>query len=250
MLCALFVLLALADNSCKQTLDATVVALQQKNPVRAKSILESAPAECGQVSSFYELTGVTDNLNGDSARAEQDFERAVALLPQEPRLLAELGTIYLKNGKVNNAADVLSQALKLNPSNSDIGKYLIAAYVGLNRWQDVAEMFDKLGAGRKPGILDPPVMILWFARALIETKRLGQIDKLLSPTQPGMTSPVLFSLSQLFAEHGMYSQVVRFLRQIPARDADDAVSFNLGLAYSHLKRFDVARRFYFESLVS
>ena len=46
----------------------------------------------------------------------------------------------------------------------------------------------------------------------------------------------------------MYSTSVRYFRAIPEDKADDAVHFNLGLAYSHLREFEQARKCYFAAI--
>jgi len=248
MLSIVFFLLTATSGSCKEALDSVFSALRRNDLAKASAILKTVSEACAQSSSFYELQGVTTDLSGDSVSAEHAFEKAVSLQPKEPRLLAELGATYLKNRKLTNAADVLSKAFTLDPSSVAIAQYLVGAYVGLNRWEDAIQVFDRIGAGSKPGVLSQPVMIVWFARALVETKRFREVDALLSPLQPGVTPSVLFSLGELFAQHRMYTQVVSCLTQIPAQDADDAVNFNLGLAYSHLQQFDQARRCYFQAI--
>ena len=248
MLFLFFLLLQVPGPSCKDVFDSALSALRQNNIATATSTLNGAPADCALSSSFFELKGVASDLAGDLAGAERHFERAVSLQPNEPRFLAELGAVYLKNKKLPQAVDVLSRALKSDPSNLAVGRYLIAAYVQSNQWQDAAHVFDDLGAGTKPGVLSPPIMILWFAQSLIETKRLSEVAVRLPATLPGMTSPILFSLGELLAQHKLYAQVVTFLSQIPERDADDAVSFNLGVAYSRLHKLDEARRYYFEAI--
>jgi tetratricopeptide (TPR) repeat protein len=61
-------------------------------------------------------------------------------------------------------------------------------------------------------------------------------------------SRVLFTLGSLLGERGNYGEAVEYLSRIPDRDVDDAVSFNLGLGYSHLHRFDKARQAYFKAI--
>jgi tetratricopeptide (TPR) repeat protein len=89
---------------------------------------------------------------------------------------------------------------------------------------------------------------MWLARALVETKKTERIDSLISPDDPAMTPALLFTLGGLFAEHRMYREAARFLSRIPERDADDAVYFNLGEAYSHLQEFEKARVCYFHAI--
>jgi Flp pilus assembly protein TadD len=59
---------------------------------------------------------------------------------------------------------------------------------------------------------------------------------------------VLFTLGTLLAQQGNYARAIQFLQTIPPAAADDAVYFNLGLAYSHLRLFDPARAAYFQAI--
>jgi tetratricopeptide (TPR) repeat protein len=61
-------------------------------------------------------------------------------------------------------------------------------------------------------------------------------------------SRVLFTLGTLLAQRGMYATAVEYLRKIPDAEADEAAYFNLGLAYSHLKQLENARRSYFRAI--
>jgi tetratricopeptide (TPR) repeat protein len=60
-----------------------------------------------------------------------------------------------------------------------------------------------------------------------------------------MTPPLLFSLGTLLAQHGLYEKAITYLKKIPESATDDAVYFNLALAYSHLQEFEQAQRYYF-----
>ncbi len=104
-------------------------------------------------------------------------------------------------------------------------------------------MFDQIGG--KNAATGDPILLLWFAQTLLETGQLDRLNRELSPNASGMGPPLLFSLGTLFAQHGLYEKAVSYLREIPESAADDAVYFNLGLAYSHLQEFEEARRYYF-----
>ena len=52
----------------------------------------------------------------------------------------------------------------------------------------------------------------------------------------------------MFAKHGEYQRAIKYFRQIPSESADDAVYFNIGLAYSHLHQFEEARKLYFQAI--
>ena len=243
-----FLLLVVAAAGCSDSLAPALSALRQNDPVKAKSVLAPLQKQCSDSSSYYELLGAANGMAGDSAAAENAFKTAATLDPQSSRLQAELGAAYLRNKKPQLAAQALTRALELDPSNQPAAKYLLASYVELKDWPHASALFDRMGADKQPGVLRDPLLVFWFAQTLIGTNRAGRIDDLLAPDQPVMTPALLFSLGTLFAEHRMYSTAVKYLKAVPADNADDAVHFNLGLAYSHLRDFDHARKCYFEAI--
>ncbi len=234
---------------CGDNLKPATLALQQNDPAKALAILNPLRSECAQSSGFYELLGLANELSGNAPGAEEALRTAVSLSPKSPRLLTELGATYLRNSKPADAATILDQALALDPSNVAIVKYAIGAAVQSRAWQRAATLFRRIGAEKNAAALQKdPILVLWFAQTLIETHRSDQIDALLSPRRTPMSPQLLFSLGTLFAQHGMYVRAVDYLRQVPAERADDALYFNLGLSYSHLLRFDEARKCYFEAV--
>ena len=223
-------------------------ALRQNEPAQAAAILEPLRDTCSQSSSFHELSGLASELTGHPEAAEAELTKAISLEPDAPRLLTELGVTYLRNRKAAKAAKVLNEAARLDPSNLTISKYRIAAYVQLDDWPRVSALFREMGAEKDPAILKDPMLILWFARALVETNRAELLDRLLPPNQQAMPPPVLFSLGTLLAQHRYYWQAITYLQCIPEQSADDAVYFNLGLAYSHLQKLEQARSYYFKAI--
>jgi Flp pilus assembly protein TadD len=59
-------------------------------------------------------TGVEQSRD-DAAKAAESFKEAIALYPNFPLALNELGVQYLKLRQINKAIDVLKEACKLNP---------------------------------------------------------------------------------------------------------------------------------------
>jgi len=241
-------LLAAAMLGCSESLRPAALALQQNDIAKARSILEDVRGDCAHSSGFFELLGVADGLAGDISAAEDAFRSAIALEPSSPRLLTELGAVYLRNKKPMDAAQTLEQALTLDPSSVVAAKYLIGACVELGNWGRAAKLFQQIGLEKNPLPLQDPILIIWFARTLIETHQIARINGFLSPQRPGMSPALLFSLGTLFAQHRMYRLAVNYLKDVPPQDADDAVYFNLGLSYSHLRNFEEARKFYFQAI--
>ncbi len=233
---------------CTEQLAPAMNVLRQNEPAQALAILEPLRDTCSQSSSFHELLGLANELTGHPDTAEGELTKAISLEPNAPRLLTELGVTYLRNRKAVEAAKVLNEAARLDPSNPTISKYRIAAYVQLDDWRRAVALFREMGAESNPGILKDPMLMLWFARALIETNRAELLERLLPPHQHAMPPPVLFSLGTLLAQHRRYQQAITYLECIPEQSADDAVYFNLGLAYSHLQKVGQARQNYFKAI--
>jgi tetratricopeptide (TPR) repeat protein len=244
------ILLLTVVAGCNESLKPAALALQQNNPVQALSLLEPLRSGCTQSSAFFEILGLANELSGNKLEAESALRTAVALDSKSSRLLTELGATLLQNGEPPAAAKVLNEALTLDPSNVVTLKYAAGAAVASQNWPQAAELFRRMDFKNNYASLQlEPILVLWFAQTMIETKRSREIDFLLSsPQRNAMPPGLLFSLATLFAQHGMYERAIGCLKQIPPENADDAVDFNLGLSYSHLHEFDDARQAYFQAI--
>lgn len=241
-------LFAVSGLGCTEGLQPAVAALQQRDPAKALAIIEPLRAQCSQSSSFQELFGLASELSGHPDAAEVHLKAAVSLEPDSPRFLTELGATYLRNRKASEAVKALQQAVRLDPSNSTASHYLIGAYVQLADWQHAALLFREMGAEKDPSVLHEPALVLWFVQTLLETKRGELVQRLFPPGQHQMPAPLLFSIGILLAQHHFYEQAIHYLKCIPEQAADEAVYFNLGLAYSHLQKPEQARINYFEAI--
>ena len=237
------ILLFWLAGACETGLGPVSLALQKDDPAKALALLDPLRSDCGQSSGFYELLGLASELSGQPQAAEIALQKAISLDPKSARLYEQLGAVYLRNKKAVEAAVQLKRAVALDPQNPVAKKYLIGAYVESGEWQKAATLFDQIGGIASDS--KDPIMVLWFAQTLIETKQLARIDRDLSPEHAGMPPALLFSLGTLLAQHGVYTKAAEYFNHIPAADADDAVYFNLGLCYSHLQQFEEARKFYF-----
>lgn len=243
------ILLFTAVAGCDDGVKAAVAALKQNNPGEALRVLEPLRSRCTQTSAFYEVLGLANELAGNKTSGEESLRMAVRLESKSPRLLTELGATLWKNGKPAEASNPLNQALALDPSNPVTLEYAIGAAVGSRNWPRAAELFDKLNIEKDSRLLQQePTLILWLAETLVETKQGDRLETLLTPYRPSMPPGLVFSLGTLLAQHAMYKQAVEYFALIPAETADDALYFNLGLCYSHLRLFDDARRSYFEAI--
>lgn len=243
------ILLLSVVAGCDDSVKTAVVALQQNNPAQALTLLEPLRAQCTRSSAFYEVLGLANELLDNKVAAEEALRMATKLDATSPRLLTELGATLLKNGKPSEASKPLDEALKLDPSNPVTLKYDIGAAVGVRNWSRAAELFGKLNIEDENRLLEQePILVLWLAQTLVETKQNDRLEALLAAHRNGMPTGLLFSLGTLFAQHAMYKQALDYFKLVPPEAADDALYFNLGLCYSHLQQFDDARRSYFAAI--
>jgi tetratricopeptide (TPR) repeat protein len=245
----LSILMFAAVAGCDESLKPATLALQRNDPAQALTLVEPLRSRCAEVSSFHEVLGLANELIGNKAVAEQSLRTAVRLDSKSPRLLTELGATLLRNGNPIAAAHVLDQAIGLDPANLVTLKYAIGAAVGSRNWRRSAELFHQLKSEDETRLLEQePVLVLWLAQTLIETQQADRLDAALAAQRGSMPPGLLFSLGTLLAQHGMYAKAVDYFKQVPAEVADDALYFNLGLSYSHLRQFEDARRCYFAAI--
>lgn len=234
---------------CDESVKQATVALQQNNAAQAITILEGLRSTCEQSSNFYEVLGLANELTGNKDAAEKALRAAVSIDSKSTRLLTELGATLLRNGKPVEASKELDRALLLDRSNAVTLRYAVGAAVSSANWGRAAELFREIDVENDiRSLQQEPVLILWLAQTLIETKQTDRLDALLKKMPASLPPPLLFSLGGLFAQHGMYKRAVDYLQQVPPDAADDALFFDLGLSYSHLQQFDQARDCYFQAI--
>ncbi len=76
------VLLAFAAGGCEEALKPVVAALQANEPGKANALLDAIRPQCAASSTFHELAGFANELNGNFAGAAQEFQQAFSLDPQ------------------------------------------------------------------------------------------------------------------------------------------------------------------------
>jgi tetratricopeptide (TPR) repeat protein len=201
-------LLALAMPACEENLRQAAAALQQKNATEARVVLDNTRSECAESASFFELDAVTYALSNKLPEAEAAFRKALRLSPQSARLLVESGVLLLKDNQIVEGTGNLEKALQIEPGNEAAVGYLASAYAAERKAGDLMRLIDK---------------------------------------HP-LPATVLFSLALQLAKQEQYRSAADCLEKIPAANADDAVYFNKGLAYSHMKEWTKARESYFRAI--
>lgn len=99
--------------------------------------------EAGDWPLFYRRGGC-EYATGDWTAAEADYKAALALSPNEPRLLNELGYGYVDRGEhLDEALAMIQKAVSLAPDQGYIIDSLAWAYFRLGRYQDAVAPMEK-----------------------------------------------------------------------------------------------------------
>ena len=104
-------------------LSLAVLDLKQNNVAAARQTLSAGLARIPSSGKLSWGMGLADALQGDSAHAAGQFERAVDLLPEWPGGYSLLGVFYFETGQIAKAREVLDRFKNSSVSSSlDIGR--------------------------------------------------------------------------------------------------------------------------------
>src|SRR5258707_418990 len=87
------------------------------NVERAEDLCRQAIKTNGSFARAWELLGLISHEQGETPRAIEYIERAIALEPQWPGFYHDLGNIYWSAGRHEEAERMLRQALRAMPQN-------------------------------------------------------------------------------------------------------------------------------------
>ncbi len=87
--------------------------------------------------------GLTKSIVGDTAGAEADLLAALALIPNHPDALCNLGNLHFQSGDVQKAADFYQKALGANPKDVEIRMNLALALDRIGARRAAAEVLRK-----------------------------------------------------------------------------------------------------------
>jgi tetratricopeptide (TPR) repeat protein len=104
-------------------LSLAMLDLKQNDLAGAKQILATGQARIPESGKLFWAMGLTSALDGNTAQAAAQFERAVDLLPEWPGGYSLLGVFYYQTGQIGKAREVLSRFKSSSASGSlDIGR--------------------------------------------------------------------------------------------------------------------------------
>lgn len=93
-----------------------------------------------------------------------------------------------------------------------------------------------------------PQLLLKLVDCWLATGQKGEVASFLAAIGGDAPAPLRFELAVRLARARRYRQAIEQFQAIPQDQRDSAVTFNLALAYSHLREFRTARKHYFETI--
>jgi len=154
----------------------------------------------------------------DYPAAERDLLQVLASSPKHPGALQNLGLVYSKTGRVDQAIDCYRQALQSRPTDSKLLLDLGLAYLKRGTYTDALPTFQKLldadvAAARDPGLLY--VLIVGYLKANPGPEGKQAVGKLLNSIPPAPASAVL---CRIHFESGRYDDAEQQCRRTLAAD--------------------------------
>ena len=127
-----------AEKNNKRTNYLEVLNLIKQNKLEeAQNKISSLLKENPNEADYYNLKALLETIKKDTAAAQQSYEKAITLAPNN--VLAHLGSakLFLENGQLDKAKEYANKALAIN--DKSINAYLLLADVA-NKQKDYAEV--------------------------------------------------------------------------------------------------------------
>jgi Tfp pilus assembly protein PilF len=81
--------------------------------------------------------------NQDGDRALEDFLKALSIHPSHPGAYRNAATVYLSKGRVDHAVQMLEQAVRVNPGDTELALALSEAWIQQDKWQKALVLLEK-----------------------------------------------------------------------------------------------------------
>lgn len=163
---------------------------------------------------------------GETAAARRDFETALRLAPDAPAALGGLGRVALADGRPEEAVDLLTRALNLDPAGTRLYAPLGQALRDLGRVDEARTALERAGEGEP--IIDDPIMLgiqqlsrspqFYLEAGLAQAER-GDFQAATQMLSRGATlapddPAVVGAYARVLARDGQYELALGALRQL------------------------------------
>ena len=207
--------------------DKAAALLEQRRLAEAKTAaldaLEKHPASV----EGYNLLGIIDASQKDSAGALEAFEKALKISPHSVKTLNNLGDLYLALKKPDLAEQEFRASLRLDPANQD-GNYNLGALLMMQgKAAQAIPLFERIRPASNASSFN-------LVRAYFQTKRPADALRVAAElsTRSKEDVAVHFSLGALLASEKQYQAAqLEFERADALQPQTFEIVYNLGLAY-------------------
>ena len=182
--------------------------------------------------------GIDAAQQGDLARAQAEFARAVKLAPQVSATHAALGSVELELGQIEPAFVELQQAHTLTPDDISIDLNLARSEAARGHSSVAVQLFQQALASPSPPRLSTPESMA-FAAALAASGDLAGAQNVLSAALAAApdSAPLHDALGSLLAQQGKLDEALAHFQQALALSPSLAIAqYHLGVALLTLER--------------
>ena len=164
--------------------------------------------------------GAVRALNsGNYAAAEEGFQQVLASAPNHIGALQNLGLIYSRTGRLDQAVQTFRRALELRPGDRALLKALGAAYLKQGAYTTALPVFQKLVEADPVSARDAELLYLvaagyWKLNPTLEGQR--EVGRFLNGVPP---APASFVLCKIYYESGRFDEAADQCRKTLAADA-------------------------------
>ncbi len=120
--------------------------LAAKHPDQALELLAPLAAAQTTLPQVYELRGAADNLLGRPQDALAEYQKALAISPDNARLLAQAGATELVLHQTEGAASLLNRSVGIAPAQTQTEALLTAALIGAGKPDEAQKAVNRLKA--------------------------------------------------------------------------------------------------------
>jgi len=188
---------------------------------------------------------------GRSAEAAKDLEAALAITPDNPQALDQLGSVYLALDRPEDAEKALRRASALNANDPDVLMHLGRALMVLDRTEEAQKYLDQYQSARPKRQRDArrePGMI--GLATLPETERRNrEVERLRRLAKSRPDDPTLQrNLAELLLSGGQVEEAEKEFDRLLAMNVDAQTVEECGRVLARAGRYSLARRFFERAL--
>jgi len=194
----------LTANIPKQALKEYEKAVQELKDHNTERAIERLEKSIKLAPDFYNAhLGLAQEYRktGRLVAAEKELTRAFELNPREVTPLIQLGEIYLENNNFRGAADVLSQAIRIEPGSAIANYALGRARYKLSQYAEAEQAFTRAASLDEDFEAAELMLVHAYVRQGKARAALGHIDALLhkspNPALEKFRSEVVAALANL-----------------------------------------------------